>query len=134
MLVGDSPFGVAAVDVVAGEAGLVAEVLATRRAVTARAARPAEPGDAEASAVLRDPDDLVARDERQLRARELAVDDVEIGPADTTGLHLQQHLTGAGDRAVDPGELERRSRRLKHHGLHALRTTTTGHVACWTHC
>ena len=44
-LVGDGELRVAAVDVVAGEAGPVAEVLATAAAVAALAAGPAEPGD-----------------------------------------------------------------------------------------
>ena len=46
-LVGDRQLGVAAVDVVAGEAGAVAEVLAAAAAVAALAAGPAEPGDAD---------------------------------------------------------------------------------------
>ena len=66
-LVGDDPLGVAAVDVVAGEARAVAEVLAAARAEAALAARPAEPGHAEPAAVLGLADDLVAGHERQLR-------------------------------------------------------------------
>ena len=46
-LVGDGQLGVAAVDVVAGEAGVVAEVLAAAAAVAALAVGPAEPGDAD---------------------------------------------------------------------------------------
>ena len=46
-LVGDRQLGVAAVDVVAGEAGAVAEVLAARAAVAALAAGPAQPGHAD---------------------------------------------------------------------------------------
>src|SRR5207248_10114510 len=78
-LVGNRPLRVAAVEVVAGEAGAVAEVLAAARAVAALAARPAEPRHAEPAAVLGLADDLVAEDERQLRPRQLAVGDVAVG-------------------------------------------------------
>jgi len=37
-------------------------------------------------------DDLVAEHERQLRVRKLAVEDVEVGSADPTGLHLDEQL------------------------------------------
>src|SRR5205823_5898224 len=47
-LVGDGELGVAAVDVVAREAGAVAEVLVAAAAVVAGAAPPGEPGDADA--------------------------------------------------------------------------------------
>src|SRR5205085_5173972 len=49
-LVGDGVLRVAAVEVVAGEARGVAEVLAPARAVAAGAVRPAEPRDADATA------------------------------------------------------------------------------------
>src|SRR5205085_4547202 len=59
--VGDRVLGVAAVEVVAGEARSVAEVLPAAQAVAALAARPAEPRDADAPAGrLVDADDLVA--------------------------------------------------------------------------
>src|SRR5207244_10639858 len=48
--VGDRLLGVAAVECVPGEQGLVAEVLAPRAAVAALAAGPAEPGDADSRA------------------------------------------------------------------------------------
>jgi hypothetical protein len=60
-LVGDDPLRVAAVEVVAREARRLAEVLAAREAVAARAVRPAESRDAEPAAVLGPADDLVAR-------------------------------------------------------------------------
>ena len=62
-------------------------------AVAALAAGPAEPRDAEPAAVLGLADDLVARDERQLRPVELAVDDVQVGAADAARAHAQQHLS-----------------------------------------
>ena len=73
-LVGHDPLRVAAVEVVAREAGRLAEVLAAREAVAADAVRPAEPRHAETAPVLCPADDLVAEDERELRVRQLAVD------------------------------------------------------------
>ena len=97
-LVGDGVLGVAAVEVVAGEPGRVAEVLAAAAAVAARSVRPAEPRDAEPPPVLRLGDDLVAGHERQLRTRQLAVDDVQVRTAYAAGTHAQHHLTGSGLR------------------------------------
>src|SRR5262249_47304882 len=91
-LVGRGQLRVAAVDLVPGEAGALAEVLAAGPAEPALAARPAEPGDAHAVAGLealgplpaRDDlaGDLMAGDERELRLGEVAVDDVQVGAAD----------------------------------------------------
>ena len=123
-LVGDDPLGVAAVDVVAGEAGAVAEVLPAARAEAALAARPAEPGHAEPAAVLGLADDLVAGHERQLRTRELAVDDVQVGAADAAGADAEQQLPR---RRLGPLELrrpQRRARSVEQHRPHRPRSTT----------
>ena len=104
--VGDRVLGVAAVDLVAGEAGVRAQVLLARPAVAASAAGPAEPGHADPLARAREPrrprpraddvaDDLVAGNDRQLRLRQLAVDDVQVGAADGARGDLDQHLPGA---------------------------------------
>jgi hypothetical protein len=76
-LVGDRLLCVATVDRVAGEASVVAEVLAPGTAVAASPARPAEPGHADDLTRLETlrigpalgdrGDDLVTEDERQLR-------------------------------------------------------------------
>ena len=105
--VGDAVGGEAAVAGEAGEQGIVAEILAALAAIGAMAAGPAEPGnadpvaDAEALRALaqrRDPaDDLVAGHDRQ-RALKVAVDDMEIGPADAAGGDLDQQLARAGRR------------------------------------
>jgi hypothetical protein len=63
-------------------------------------------------------DDLVAEDERELRTIELAVRDVEVGPADAAGLHGDEQLPRAG---LGPGEValhERLPRPLQHHRPH----------------
>ena len=79
---------VAAVDVIAGEAGTVAQVLVAREAVATLAACPAEPGDADprsrlvaARTVEHLTDDLMPEDEWKLGVSELSVHDVEIGRA-----------------------------------------------------
>src|SRR5439155_15793183 len=88
-LVGGREHGEAAVALVAGEAREVAEVLAPRAAIAALAAGPAEPGDADPvargealSPLHHAPDDLVPWHERQVRLGQLAVDHVQVGPAD----------------------------------------------------
>ena len=113
---------IAAVDVVAGEARVVAEILLSGAAVAAFAVRPREPrnADARAFALALDhgADDLVAEDERQLRVGELAVSDVQIGAANAAGVHAQAHLSGAelGPRQVSSAQ--RRARRIEHHRPH----------------
>ena len=117
-LVGDGELRVAAVDVVAGEARSIAQVLAAAPAVAAHAAGPAEPGHADPAAVFRQADDLVTGDERQLRVTELAVDDVEVRSTNTARPNLENQLARAGNGTVDLGEHERRSRGLEHHRSH----------------
>jgi hypothetical protein len=103
-LVGERVLGHAAVDVAAGEARQRAEVLAAGAAVGALAAGPPQPGDADAAAIgLDGGDDLVAEDPRRRGDPDLAVEQVQVGAAHPTGLHLQQQLAGRGhgDRALD---------------------------------
>src|SRR5262249_6329993 len=90
---------------------------------------PPEPRDAHASPereplgalpVLDDgAHDLMAEDERQLRLRELAVDDVHVRPADAASVHAQTDLAGCelGRGTVD--ELERRPDAGEEDGAHA---------------
>ena len=117
-LVGDRPFRVAAVEVVAGEARPLAEVLPPGAAVAALPARPAEPRHAEPAAVLGLADDLVAGNERQLRPGQLTVHDVQIRPADAAGAHPEEHLPrrGLGHRQLLLAE--RLARRMQHHRPH----------------
>ena len=117
-LVGDHPLRVAAVEVVAREAGRLAEVLAAREAIAAGAVRPAEPRDAEPAPVLGPADDLVPGDEWQLRVWELAVDHVEVGAADTAGRDAQQDLTRLRLRHRNLFEPQRLAGRVKHHRAH----------------
>jgi hypothetical protein len=118
-LVGDGVLGVPAVEVVAGEAGAVAEVLALRGAVATAPVRPSEPGHADALAGSLDAaGDLVAEDERKLRSLEFAVRDVEVGPAYAARLHSNEQLPGPrlGTRKVALDQ--RLPGLLQHHRAH----------------
>ena len=98
-LVRERVLGVAAVAVVTRELRAVAEVLLAGAAVAAVAVGPTEPRNADATPFADDlADDLVADHERQLRPSQLAVDDVEIRPADTACLDANDELARSGGR------------------------------------
>src|SRR3984957_9270499 len=87
--------GVATVARVAGEQRRIAEVFLPSPAVGASPVGVAEPSDADARARLEidllaygvdAADDLMSRHNGQLRVRQFAVDDVEVGAADTASL------------------------------------------------
>ena len=116
-LVGDGELGVAAVDLVAGEPGVVAQVFLARAAIRADAAGPAEPRHPDPVAD-REPvrplpcrdhvaDDLVPQDQRQFRVWQLAVDHMQIGAADRAGPHRDEHLPRRGMRFRQRGRGER---------------------------
>ena len=108
--VGDGLRGVAAVAGVAGEQRVVAEVFLTAAAIgagavgdsRATARRPARRDEARHARAERvDPaDDLMAGNERQLRARQFAVDHVQVGAADAAGRDAHPDL--ARPRLSDP--------------------------------
>ncbi len=107
-LVGDRLLRVAAIELIAGEAGPLAEVLAARAAVAALAVGPSQPRDpdplpgGEALGPLPRPldgaDYLVSDDQGQLRVAQIAVDHVEVGATDAAGAHCDQDLAGPGLR------------------------------------
>ena len=77
-------------------------------AVVARAARRAQPRDAdpragrEARAAANNrPDDLVAGDDGQARRADVAFEEVEVGAADAAGEDGDPDLAGAGHRSGD---------------------------------
>ena len=124
-LVGHDELRVAAVAVVAGEAGAIAEVLAAAQAVAAFATRPAEPGDADGVALGETlarsdsaADDLVTRHERQPGVRQLAVDDVEVGAAHAAGRDGDEDLALRRLGIGQLGLAERRARRVENHRTH----------------
>ncbi len=103
--VGHGVLGIAAVDLVAGEARMVAEIFGALAAIGACAVGIAEPRHADAhprsealDAVaqgLDAPDDLVPEHERKLRLRELAVEDMQVGAAHPARRDLDQDLVRA---------------------------------------
>ncbi len=95
--IGDSKFGVTAVDGIAGETRAIAKVLAIRSAINALAIRPAEPWNAYAVADLEfrmcfladlfhSPDNLVSKNQWQLRVRQFPVHHVKISAANSAGV------------------------------------------------
>src|SRR3954465_2080966 len=130
--VGDAELGVSAIDVVAGEARAIAQILAAGRAVRAFTARPTQPWDADAIARSKSrvagclddgSHDLVAKYQWQLRLRELAVDDVQVGPADRARCHPDQQLTVSGHRHRNFtfSQLDSGAGMLQQHRVHAER-------------
>ena len=99
---GEGELGVAAVDGVAGEDGVVAEVFHAVGAEAAGAVGAAHPGDADAGAdgevgggaVDDFADDLVAGDDGGCERWEIALDDVEVGAADSAGEDAEQDVVG----------------------------------------
>jgi hypothetical protein len=120
--------GIAAVQRIAGKARRGAQILAPRLAVAALTTGPAQPWDADALAVRvaidartsrgHRADHLVARNDRQGRVGQLAVDDVKIGATDAAGMDPDQHLAGPrlGHRTLPQGQ--RRPRPFQHHRGH----------------
>ena len=101
-MVGERVIGIAAVDMVAGEARRAAEVLAPRPAIVAFPAGPAQPRDADPLALgealdsfaqcRHDADRLVPRDDGIAHRRQIAVDHMQVGAADPAGMDPDQHL------------------------------------------
>ena len=127
-LVRDRELGEAAVDLVAGEARPVAQVLAAGEAERAYAAGPAEPRYAHAGAHLEpihpralpqdDPDNLVTQDQGELGVRELPIEHVKVRPADGARAHTEEDLIVAWFRRRELGEGQWSASPREHHGLH----------------
>jgi hypothetical protein len=98
-------FGIAAVDGVAREGGVVAEILAALAAEEAGSVGATEPGDAGPRAwfpagtslpkLLDAPDDLVARGDGSVQRRQFSGGDVQVGAADAAGFDAEQDFAGA---------------------------------------
>ena len=97
--------GVAPVARVAGEQRRIAQVFLASPAIGASPVGVAEPSDADARARFEvDPladgvdaaDDLMSRHNGQLGVRQFAVDDVEVGAADSAGLDSNANLARSG--------------------------------------
>jgi len=98
---GEGVLGVASVDRVAGEDGIVAEVFITHTAEAAGAVCAAHPGDADSGAdgelgggaVDDFADDLVTGNNSRVTWRELTLHNMKISAADRTCEHTQQNVT-----------------------------------------
>ena len=77
-------------------------------------------GTPDAPAVVGLADDLMAEDHRQLRRLDLAVAQVQIGPAHGTRRDLQPQLAGAGLGVGDGGGSQRLAGRVEQDRLHGL--------------
>ena len=127
-VIGDDVLRVSAVDRVAGELRVVAEVLAARPAIGANPAGRGEPRNADTVAareridrgagIDHRADDFMTGNDRRARVRELAVDDVQIGSTDAAGVDFHQQLARRRDRSADVQELERSMRGIEHHRVH----------------
>src|SRR5262249_41240646 len=132
--IGERMRGIAAVARVAGKERSIAQILSAAAAIRADAAGRAEPRDPDALAYCQScharphggdaSDDLVAGHDRKLRAWQLAVDHVQIGPADTAGRDLNENFAGCRFGRWPLAHDERRARSLQHHGAHALSPLT----------
>jgi hypothetical protein len=99
-------FGIPAVSRVACEKRMLTEILLASVAVSALSAGIAQPWHADSFSLTecRDlrpdpgnsPNDLVSKDQGQLGISQLAIEDVQVGPADATGTHLDQHVVSPG--------------------------------------
>ena len=128
-LIGERVLLVAAIDVVTGEACRRAQVLAPRSAEPTLAAGPAEPGHAHAIAFAEPldvqsgggdtPDDLVPRNDGQVRLRQLPVHDVQIGAAYAASPDPHQDLARSGLRHGALAFRERGARHFQNHCPHA---------------
>src|SRR5204862_7737925 len=114
----DGELGVAAVDVVAGKFSFIAKILPVRSTISAFAIRPAEPLNTDAIADLKSidvlaelfdtPDDLVTKNQRQLWIRQLAINDVKIGSANSARADANEQLPPSRFWLRNLTQLERR--------------------------
>ena len=127
-LVGERVLCVSSINLVSREAGTVAQVFAPRAAVRAYSARETEPGDADPVAGAKtidvvsdfrhDADDLMAGNQGKLGLGQLAVNHVEIRPADAAGVHANQHLIGSRSRHREIDGFQRGSCGVQNHSVH----------------
>src|SRR5207244_9965838 len=126
--VGDAKLGIAAVEVIAGEARVDAKVLETSAAEAAGLVDVAKPGDADAITSRKplralagrlDPaDDHVADHERELGLGQFTVHDVEVGAANRTDRDADEDLAAARRRDGQLHEAKGFLRRAKLHRPH----------------
>jgi hypothetical protein len=131
MRIGNSPRGEAAIARVAGEKRCITKIFSACETKGTMAAGVSEPGNANThsdfeildagSHRLDASDDLVSRYDWQFRIRQFAIDDVQIGTADTASRHSDANFTTIrlGIRPLLP--LERLPDFRQHHCMHGKR-------------
>jgi hypothetical protein len=127
-LVGERQIGIAAVALIPGEDGAVAQVLPPRSAVAARPVGPPEPRDSDAIADGEPArsvaelrylgDDLMPGDQGKLGIGELAVDHVEVGAAHAAGVDAGEQLALSRARIVELRFAQRLAGLVQHHRVH----------------
>ena len=101
--ISDGEFGVTAVDGVAGKTRAIAEVFPIGSAISAFAIGPTKPWNANAMAdmefricsltdLFHAANNLMARNQRQLRVRQFAIDYVKVSAANSAGTHAHEQL------------------------------------------
>ncbi len=67
----------------------------------------------------------MAEDQRQVPGLDLAVAQVQVGPADAARVHAQQQLARARLRPVDVGRPQRAAGLVEEHRAHQLTSTSS---------
>ncbi len=107
---------------------MIAEIFAVLHAIGADSAGVTEPGYADAlthpqafdtrSNCIDPTDDLVARDDRQMRIWQFAVHDMQVGATDAASRDLDANLARPRMPVGEIGPFQRRSEFPEHHCLH----------------
>ena len=105
-LIGGRIFRVTAVDLITGEFRTIAKIFATRSAIVADTACPAQPRHTDAHARLQPLDasaadlhrgnNLVSRHQRELGIGQLAIHDMKVRPTNAARMHAQEHFARSG--------------------------------------
>jgi hypothetical protein len=137
-LIGQGKFRIAAVKLIAREARVITKVLPAGLAVRANAAGVTKPEHANAITLgealhtlppgLDDSNNLMARDKREFRPGKLAVEDMQVRPADAASQDAKQHLARTRRRHGQINLAQRLSRDLKDHGTHGRHNSI--YIAC----
>ena len=126
--------GVSAVDVVPGEAGVVAEILEAAETVLTSAVRLMKPGNADSitffqyvdvfSNCIDEADDLMAGNNRRFGERQIAFNSVQVGMAETATADFDSNLVGAGGWRRELAQVQRGllcgQRLVELHGAHGI--------------
>jgi hypothetical protein len=131
--VGHGEFCIASIDRIAGEAGVIAKISPTRKAIGTFATRPSEPGNADPLAALEVPGafagrldlayDFVAGNQRQLGVNKLAAQHMQVGPAHSASAHFDEHLARPRDRLGNLVQKQRLADCLENHRTHGKTST-----------